>query len=214
MARAAKIKHELPIFWDQAKRELGQADPRMKEIISRYQGEILKSRGSAFETLARSIVGQQISVKAAESVWQKVLLRVRIPTPEMFLTHSVSSLRKCGLSERKVIYLKDLAQHFKSGKIHSRDWARMTDEEIITELTDVKGIGRWTAEMFLIFHLLRPDVFPKADLGLQKGLSVAYSVKYPVSDKSLERFRKKFSPWGSVATWYLWRILDPIPVEY
>ena len=124
-------------------------------------------------------------------------------------------LRACGLSDRKTEYIADLAQHFADGSIHVQRWPAMSDEEIIAELVEVRGIGRWTAEMFLIFNLLRPDVFPLDDLGLQKGIRVAYfkrSARW--RSATMRRIGERWRPWRSVATWYLWRSLDPVPVEY
>jgi DNA-3-methyladenine glycosylase II len=202
-----------PSYWKLAIKELSTRDPVMKEIISRYPREILFSRGKSFETLFRSIVGQQISVLAAQSVWNRICKKLKIISPQVVLKTKDSELRSCGLSERKIEYAKDLAKHFES-KLESIIWKNFSDEEIIHELCKIRGIGVWTAEMFLIFYLLRPNIFPKADLGMQKGISIAYKKKYPMSDRQLEIFKKKYSPWCTVATWYLWRTLDPIPVEY
>jgi DNA-3-methyladenine glycosylase II len=123
-------------------------------------------------------------------------------------------LRACGLSDRKTEYIADLAQHFADGKIHVERWPEMGDEDIIAELVEVRGIGRWTAEMFLIFNLLRPDVFPLDDLGLQKGIRVSYFKNRAVSLGRMKKLGETWRPWRSVATWYLWRSLDPVPVEY
>jgi DNA-3-methyladenine glycosylase II len=203
-----------PKYWTQACRELGKDDPILRKMIAKYPGEILISRGDAFETLLRSIVGQQISVKAAQSVWNKVLIEVVPMKPTTVIEKSVESLRACGLSGRKVEYAKDLAVKFHDGSLAVASWPELDDEIIIEHLITIRGIGRWTAEMFLMFHLLRPNIFPKDDLGLQKGIAVAYKKKYPMSDRQLEIFRKKYHPWGTVASWYLWRSLDPIPVQY
>lgn len=203
-----------PKYWDQAKKELSKDDPILSAIIQRYSGEVLQSRGNPFETLFRSIVGQQISVMAAQSVWNKVVLCLPAVDPVSVRKAKMSSLRSAGLSERKVLYAKDLARHFEDQLLRPTDWTALDDEQIIQDLIQVKGIGRWTAEMFLIFHLLRPDVFPADDLGLQKAISIEYKKRYPLSDRNLKSFRNQFSPWSSVATWYLWRSLDPIPVAY
>jgi DNA-3-methyladenine glycosylase II len=207
-----------PQYWKKAVKELSVHDPIMKKIIQNYPGEILKSRGNAFETLMRSIVGQQISVKAAASIWKRVCTQLSDRdwemNPQNVLFLDAAELRACGLSERKVLYVRDLALHFDQKKVAPEKWASSTNEEIIQELICIKGIGRWTAEMFLIFHLLRHDVFPKDDLGLQKAISKSYGVRYPLTEENCRKFAKKFSPWGSVATWYLWRSLDPLPVEY
>jgi DNA-3-methyladenine glycosylase II len=203
-----------PKFWAQACRELSRQDPMMKKLISAYKGEKLKSRGQAFETLLRSIVGQQISVKAAQSIWKRVSDLTDVQSPEDVLSQTGEDLRACGLSGRKVEYAKDLAKHFTSGDVNPKRWRTASDEEVIEELIAVRGIGRWTAEMFLIFHLLRPNVFPVADLGLQKALSKAYKKKLPLGPRQWATFRKQFEPWCSVATWYLWRSLDPISSDY
>jgi len=171
-------------------------------------------RGEPFLTLARAIVGQQISVKAAQSVWDKLVLCVGEVTPQGVLARDRKLLRACGLSDRKTEYIADLAQHFANGSIHLHRWPEMSDEQIIAELIQVRGIGRWTAEMFLIFNLLRPDVFPLDDLGLQKGIRFAYFRKRPVSLRTMRKLGESWRPWRSVATWYLWRSLDPVPVEY
>jgi DNA-3-methyladenine glycosylase II len=135
-------------------------------------------------------------------------------TPEKILAKERPVLRACGLSDRKTEYIADLAQHFANGSIHVHRWGAMSDEEIITELVQVRGIGRWTAEMFLIFNLLRPDVFPLDDLGLQKGIRVSYFAGRKVALSTMRRLGERWRPWRSVATWYLWRSLDPLPVEY
>jgi DNA-3-methyladenine glycosylase II len=203
-----------PEFWDKAKRALAKRDPVMAAIMRRHPKVFMTRRGEAFMTLARAICGQQISVKAAQSVWNRVCDCVGEITPENVLGRKRPELRACGLSDRKTEYIADLAQHFADGKIHEHRWPQMPDEEIIAELTDVRGIGRWTAEMFLMFNLLRPDVFPLDDLGLQKGIRVAYFRGRKVSLKRMKKLGDTWRPWRSVATWYLWRSLDPVPVEY
>ena len=204
-----------PDYWESAKKHLSRADPVLKKLIKAYPDMAISSRGDEFQTLARAIVGQQISVKAAQSVWNRVCscLEQKI-TPEAVVAANRKNLRACGLSDRKTEYIADLAQHFVDGKIHARDWPRMADEEIIAELTDVRGIGRWTAEMFLMFNLLRADVFPLDDLGLQKGMRVAYFKGRKISLQRMKKLGETWRPWRSVATWYLWRSLDPVPVEY
>lgn len=201
--------------WEKACLELGSKDPAMQKLIELYPDSKLTSRGDAFETLLRSIVGQQISVKAAQSIWDRLISSLSAQcNPQSLLEIQPEILRAAGLSQRKVEYSKDLAKHFLSPEFNPAKWQTMDDEEIINQLVDIRGIGRWTAEMFLIFHLLKPNVFPVDDLGLQKALSIHYKVRYPVTKKNLTRFRKQFNPWASVATWYLWRSLDPIPVLY
>jgi DNA-3-methyladenine glycosylase II len=203
-----------PEYWDSAKRSLARRDPVMAAIMRAHPKIFLVRRGEPFMTLARAIVGQQISVKAAQSVWDRFASCVGEVTPENVLLRERPLLRACGLSDRKTEYIADLAQHFANGSIHVQRWPAMGDEEIIAELVEVRGIGRWTAEMFLIFSLLRPDVFPLDDLGLQKGIRVAYFAKRKVALSTMSRIGERWRPWRSVATWYLWRSLDPVPVEY
>lgn len=204
----------IPTYWKQATRELAARDEVMHKLILRFKGVALRSRGDAFTTLARSIVGQQISVKAAESVWQKFSAAVPGLTPATVHGADHDLLRACGLSLRKVSYLQDLSLHFINGTLNEAAWREMDDEALIVELTRVRGIGRWTAEMFLIFHMLRPDVLPMDDLGLQRALSMHYNASKPVSRLKMRAIAKPWQPWRSVATWYLWRSLDPLPVEY
>jgi len=203
-----------PRFWKQATRELAAADPVLRKLITSSKGLALRSRGDAFNTLARSIVGQQISVKAAQSVWNKLVAAVPEMHPEIVRGHDADALRACGLSRGKVLYLHDLAHHFAEGKLSVERWEHMRNDELITELTQVRGIGRWTAEMFLIFYMMRPDVLPLDDLGLQNAVSRLYYKGRPLTRKQLIRFAKRWEPWRSVATWYMWRSLDPVPVEY
>lgn len=203
-----------PEYWQRAKRALRRKDPIMAEIMRHHPRVFLARRGEPFMTLARAIVGQQISVKAAQSVWQRFAACVGEVTPENVLRRERPLLRACGLSDRKTEYIADLAQHFADGRIHVQRWPQMSDEDIIAELVEVRGIGRWTAEMFLMFSLLRPDVYPLDDLGLQKGLRLAYFGGRKVSLKRMQKLGELWRPWRSVATWYLWRSLDPVPVEY
>ena len=204
----------IPAYWKQATQELAVCDEVMQKLIQRYEGATLRSHGDAFTTLARSIIGQQISVKAAASMWQKLATAVPAMTPDTVLGTDNSVLRACGLSLRKVTYLQDLSRHFISGTLNETAWKEVDDEALIAELSRVKGIGRWTAEMFLIFHMLRPNVLPLDDLGLQRAMSIHYNASQPVSRLKMCAIAKPWQPWRSVATWYLWRSLDPLPVEY
>jgi DNA-3-methyladenine glycosylase II len=203
-----------PEYWDRAKRALARRDPVMGKVMRAHPKIFLARRGEPFLTLARAIVGQQISVKAAQSVWDRLVECVGEVTPEKILLKQRPVLRACGLSDRKTEYIADLAQHFADGSIHVHRWPQMSDEQIIAELIQVRGIGRWTAEMFLIFNLLRPDVFPLDDLGLQKGIRVSYFRNRRVALSTMRKLGETWRPWRSVATWYLWRSLDPLPVEY
>jgi DNA-3-methyladenine glycosylase II len=174
----------------------------------------LVARGEPFQTLARAIVGQQISVKAAQSVWNRVLEVAPGMTPDDVLAVRRPRLRACGLSDRKTEYIADLARHFAEGAVHPHRWPDMEDEAVIAELVAVRGIGRWTAEMFLMFNLLRPDVYPLGDLGLLKAVRLTYFRGRNVPLSRIRRLGEQWAPWRSVATWYLWRSLDPLPVEY
>ena len=204
----------VPEYWPQAKRALGRRDPVMDGIIRAFPRIALRSRGDPFQTLARAIVGQQISVKAADSVWARLVAAAVAVAPEAILGLGEARLRACGLSQRKAEYLRDLAAHFVDGTIHLDRWPAMDDEAVIAELVQVRGIGRWTAEMFLMFNLLRPDVLPVDDLGLQRAVSIHYGCGEAVPPAALREVGQAWAPWRSVATWYLWRSLDPVPVEY
>jgi DNA-3-methyladenine glycosylase II len=205
-------------FWDDACKHLVKRDRVMKKLIPRFSDGQLESRGDAFTTLARSIVGQQISVKAAQAVWDRLIALTSGPSsklsPKAVLDLDAPQIRAAGLSARKVEYLCDLAEHFRSGAVRPSRWHDMDDEAIIEELVGIRGIGRWTAEMFLIFHLLRPNVLPLDDIGLIKGISVNYFSGEPVSRAEAREVGDAWSPYRSVATWYIWRSLDPMPVSY
>jgi len=204
----------VPSYWKQASRELAQRDRVLKRLVRVHSGVSLRGRGDAFMTLARSIVGQQISLKAADTVWQKLLRTVPAISPMHIAGADGADLRNCGLSGKKVLYLQDLARSFVYGTLDISRWDRLDDEELIAELTRVKGIGRWTAEMFLIFYMMRPDVLPLGDIGLQRAMSQHYNNDRPLSVRRMRAIAKNWVPWRSVATWYLWRSLDPVPVEY
>jgi len=207
-----------PDYWDEACKHLAKRDRVMRKLIPQFGEARLQSRGDAFTTLARSIVGQQISVTAAQAVWGRFAEAVGGPStriaPSAVLVLDVPTLRSAGLSARKADYLLDLAQHFESGAVHVRQWQQMDDEAIIEELVAIRGIGRWTAEMFLIFHLMRPNVLPLDDLGLLKGISINYFSGEPVSRAEARELGDAWAPFRSVATWYIWRSLDPLPVDY
>jgi len=203
-----------PGYWAQACAHLGRKDRVMKKLIPQFGDAILESRGDAFVTLARSIVGQQISVKAAQTVWDRFATLSRKLTPAGVLKLKVDDMRAAGLSARKVEYLVDLALHFDSGALHVKDWSDMDDEAIIAELVAIRGIGRWTAEMFLMFHLMRPNVLPLDDIGLINGISRNYFSGEPVSRSDVREVAQAWAPYCTVATWYIWRSLDPLPVAY
>ncbi|MFM9922660.1 DNA-3-methyladenine glycosylase 2 family protein [Variovorax sp. H27-G14] len=203
-----------PDYWEEACKHLAKKDRVMKRLIPKFGNACLESRGDAFTTLARSVVGQQISVKAAQTVWDKFVALPRKLTPANVLKLKVDDMRAAGLSARKIEYLVDLALHFDSGVAHVDSWKDMADELIIEELVAIRGIGRWTAEMFLIFHLMRPNVLPVDDVGLLNGISVNYFSGDPVSRSDARDVAVAWAPYCSVATWYIWRSLDPVPVAY
>jgi DNA-3-methyladenine glycosylase II len=215
VAQQVIIEEIAPDYWEQACIELMKHDRILKKLIPKYGSGFLRTRGDAFTTLARSIVGQQISVAAAQSVWSKVLLASKNKiNPKNILTLSSDDLRAAGLSGRKVEYIRDLAEHFDSGRLHANQWKGMEDEAIIKELCGIRGIGRWTAEMFLIFNMIRPNILPLDDAGLIKAISINYFSGEPVSRHEAREVSANWAPWRTVATWYMWRSIDPKPVEY
>lgn len=215
-----------PAYWDVATRTLSRRDRILARLIRAYPGIHMKRRTDPFTTLARAIVGQQISVKAADSIWRRFVavadtaqaagLPADFPclAPECVAAAAMPALRTCGLSQRKAEYLVDLARHFVSGRLDPDRWKTLDDEALIAALVDVKGVGRWTAEMFLMFHELRPDILPVDDIGLQRALAIVEVNRERLPRDAMYAAGDLWRPWRSVATWYLWRSLDPIPVEY
>ncbi|MDX1975498.1 MAG: hypothetical protein SFT92_07470 [Rickettsiales bacterium] len=203
-----------PDYWHEAKAHLSKKDKKLAKIIAGYEGEMMVRKGDAFYTLARAIAGQQISVKAADSIWKRVEAALGKVTPENAIKCKAEKLRACGFSASKVVYLHALAQHFIDNKALIKKWPKLSDDEIIRELTSIKGIGRWTAEMFLIFHLGRPNILPLGDLGLLKAIYRHYNKSEKMSLAEVRKLAEKWHPYHSVATWYLWRSLDPLPVAY
>ena len=206
------VKIETPDYWDEACRHLVKKDRVMKRLIPQFGDACLQSRGDAFVTLARSIVGQQISVKAAQAVWDRFAKLPRAVTAGNVLKLKVDDMRAAGLSARKIEYLVDLALHFDSGAVRADSWHAMDDDAVIAELVSIRGIGRWTAEMFLIFYLMRPNVLPLDDVGLINGISQNYFSGEAVSRSDAREVAAAWAPYCSVATWYIWRSLDPLPV--
>tara|TARA_Y100001934_G_C12246957_1_gene723171 strand:- start:542 stop:1144 length:603 start_codon:yes stop_codon:yes gene_type:complete len=198
----------IPNYWRQATEELAKKDRIMSNLISGSKGLILSSNDDAFTTLVRSIVSQQISVKAAENIWNKLIINVPIMMPDHIFSLENSILRNCGISQRKIGYLQDLSLYFMENNFNEAAWSKMNDEAIILELTKVKGIGRWTAEMFLIFYMLRPNVLPENDYGLKRALSMHYNENKLVNRNDIYKISDKWRPWRSVATWYLWQSIN------
>ena len=209
---ALDVVNTTPDYWLEACKHLVKKDRVMKRLIPQFPDTTLQSRGDAFSTLARSIVGQQISVKAAQTVWHRFEALPKIMTPQAVLKLKVDDMRAAGLSARKVEYLVDLSIHFDDGTVHVKDWQSMDDEAIIAELVAIRGIGRWTAEMFLMFYLRRANVLPLDDVGLINGISKNYFSGESVSRSDAREVAAAWAPYCSVATWYIWRSLDTIPV--
>jgi DNA-3-methyladenine glycosylase II len=200
----------LPPYWAEAKAELMRRDRIMNKLIPQFGDLQLRGHPDPFTTLARSIVGQQVTVKAAELAWQKLRTLCPKMLPSQVIKAGAAELSACGLSKRKTEYILDLADHFKARRVHADQWSEMDDEAVIAELVRIRGITRWTAEMFLIFNLLRPNVLPLDDAGLIQGISQNYFSGEPVSRSDAREVAANWEPWRTVATWYLWRSLDPI----
>jgi len=203
-----------PAYWPDACDHLMQRDRVMNKLIPQFPNVALQSRGDPFTTLARSVIGQQISVKAAQAVWERFAALLPQMEPAQLLRLKVDDMRAAGLSARKVEYLVDLALHFDNGTLCPQAWPGMDDEAVVKQLVAIRGIGRWTAEMFLIFYLLRPNVLPLDDVGLIRGISQSYFSGDPVSRSDAREVASAWVPYCSVATWYIWRSLDPVPVAY
>ena len=204
-----------PAYWNEAKRILSKRDPVLKKIINKFNKGFLTTRKDPFFSLCRTIIGQQISTKAADSIWLKFEKKCkRKILPINVLKLSSSSLRSAGLSRQKVSYLKNIAKSFKNKSFNIRNLKKMDDEQAISYITQLKGLGIWSAQMFLMFNLNRPDIFPTKDIGLVRAISKNYKTSYPPSERFLNKISKLHLGYRSVFTWYMWRSIDPIDVEY
>lgn len=203
-----------PLYWQEAKKYLTIKDPMIAELIVSYPHDILLNYHNPFYTLTRAIVGQQISVKAADAIWQRLENLLKIVEPEYYLQVSPENLRQIGLSRQKISYIANIAQAFSDKTLTPDKWDEMEDEAIAKQLMNIKGIGKWTAEMFLIFHLHRPNILPLSDLGLLNAINRYYGVDKTLSKADILELSKRWEPYCTVATWYLWRSLDPVPVQY
>jgi DNA-3-methyladenine glycosylase II len=197
-----------PEYWNEAKKHLARRDPVLRKLMKKHPDADLGTRGDAFQTLARSITGQQISVKAAQSIWNRFVVCAGTVNARTVVGLAPEAIRACGFSGSKVAYVKDLAERFHTRTLKPRRWPKMDDEAIIEDLVQVKGIGRWSVEMFLIFHMMRPNVLPVGDLGLQRAMERAYRAGAPLTKAEMREIGKRWAPWSTVATWYLWRSLD------
>lgn len=198
-----------PDFWDEASAHLMKRDRILKKLIPRHTSDWMLPPRAPFISLARAVIGQQVSVKSADATWQRFLSKCGgEPTPAAVLQVSAEDLREAGLSKRKAEYVHDLATHFLEERVRPALWADKDDEAIVAELCAIRGVGRWTAQMFLIFSLQRPDVLPLDDIGLIKAISLHYFSGEPVSRFEAREVAQAWAPWRTVATWYLWRSLD------
>ena len=205
----------VPVYWGRAKKILSKRDPVLRRIIKKYKKGFLTTRNDPFFSLCRTIVGQQISTKAADSIWSKFEKKCRKHiVPNRVLKLSSRSLKSAGLSRQKVKYLKNIAKNFKNKSFNVRELKKMKDEEAINYITKLKGLGIWSAEMFLMFNLNRRDVFPVKDIGLLRAISKNYKTSYPPSEKFLNKISKLHAGYRTVFTWYIWRSIDPTDVEY
>tara|TARA_B100001123_G_scaffold194677_1_gene221881 strand:+ start:399 stop:1025 length:627 start_codon:yes stop_codon:yes gene_type:complete len=204
-----------PTYWYKAKKVLSKRDPVLKKVIKKYNKGFLTTRNNPFFSLCRTIVGQQISTKAADSIWAKFnkKCKKRI-TPEIILKLSSRTLKSAGLSRQKVSYLKNIAKNFKNKSFSTRKLKKMNDEKAIDYITKLRGLGVWSAEMFLMFNLNRPDIFPIQDIGLLRAISINYKTSYPPSKRFLNKISKLHEDYRTVFTWYMWRSIDPTDVEY
>ena len=204
-----------PVYWQKAKRILSKRDPVLRKIIKKYNKGFLATRNNPFYSLCRTVVGQQISTKAADSIWLKFekKCKKRI-TPNIVLRISSRSLKGAGLSRQKISYLKNIAKAFKNKSFNVKELNKMNDDEAINYITKLKGLGVWSSQMLMIFNLNRPDVFPVKDIGLLRAISKNYKKSYPPSKKFLDKISKLHAGYRSAFTWYMWRSIDPTDVEY
>jgi len=202
-----------PEWWSSAKLELANKDVLLKSLIEEFEEPRLSSRGDLFATLIKSIVGQQISVIAASAVWSRLFDLVGEVNPESILAKTHEELRQVGLSNRKVEYIVGIAEAWTEG-LGEIDWEQMSDEEVVQELVKLRGVGRWTVQMLLIFALLRQDVFPIDDIGLIRGMEKLYNSGKPLETSELNEISEKWIPYRTMGVCYIWRSIDPEPVEY
>jgi len=204
-----------PLYWKKAKRKLSKRDPVLRKIIKRYNKGFLTTRNNPFFSLCRTIVGQQISTKAADSIWSKFEKKCKKSiNPNTILKIPPHNLRGAGLSRQKISYLKNIAKGFKNKSFSTNELKKMNDDEAINYITKIKGLGVWSAEMFLMFNLNRPNIFPIKDIGLLRAISKNYKVSYPPSKKFIDKISNKHMGYRSVFTWYMWRSIDPVDVDY
>ena len=203
-----------PKYWNKGKIYLSNKDKVLKKLIQTYRNEYLNLNSNYFHSLINSIIGQQISVSAADSMKTKFFILKRNITPQTVSKLSTIDLRKCGLSRQKILYIRNISNFFLQNKKFIKNINKSSEEEIYNNLIEIKGVGNWTIHMFLMFSYGSSNIFPTGDLGFLKAISKLYKVQLPISERKLKLLYKKWSPYSSQATWYLWRSLDPIPVNY
>ncbi len=203
-----------PKYWNKGKVYLSNKDKVLKKLIQTYRNEYLNLNSNYFHSLINSIIGQQISVSAADSMKTKFFKLKRNITPQTVSKLRTTDLRKCGLSRQKILYIRNISKFFLQKKKFIKNISNSSEEEIYNNLIEIKGVGNWTIHMFLMFSYGSSNIFPTGDLGFLKAISKLYNVQLPISEKKLKLLYKKWSPYSSQATWYLWRSLDPIPVNY
>ena len=204
-----------PQYWNKAKKILSKRDPILRKIIKKYNKGFLTTKNKPFFSICRTIVGQQISTKAADSIWLKFEAKCKKKiNPETILKLPARNLKSAGLSRQKVTYLKNIAKAFKNKSFNIKDIKKMNDESAINYITQLKGLGVWSAQMFLMFNLNREDIYPTADIGLLRAISKNYKTSYPPSKRFLNKISKLHKDYRTVFTWYMWRSIDPVDVEY
>ena len=204
-----------PKYWYKAKKILSKRDPILKKIIKKLNKGYLTSKDDPFFSLCRTIVGQQISIKAADSIWLKFEIKCRKKIiPSRVLKLSSTGLKSAGLSRQKITYLKNIARNFKDKSFNIKDLKKMNNDSAIQYITKLKGLGVWSAQMFLMFNLNRQDIFPTKDIGLLRAISKNYETSYPPSKRFLNKISKLHSGYRTVFTWYMWKSIDPVDVEY
>ncbi len=203
-----------PKYWNKGKVYLSNKDKVLKKLIQTYRNEYLNLNSNYFHSLINSIIGQQISVSAADSMKTKFFKLKRNIRPQTVSKLRTTDLRKCGLSRQKILYIRNISKFFLQNKKFIKNISNSSEEEIYNNLIEIKGVGNWTIHMFLMFSYGSSNIFPTGDLGFLKAISKLYNVQLPISEKKLKLLYKKWSPYSSQATWYLWRSLDPIPVNY
>ena len=203
-----------PKYWNKGKIYLSNKDKVLKKLIQTYRNEYLNLNSNYFHSLINSIIGQQISVSAADSMKTKFFKLKRNITPQTVSKLRTTDLRKCGLSRQKILYIRNISKFFLQNKKFIKNINKSSEEEIYNNLIEIKGVGNWTIHMFLMFSYGSSNIFPTGDLGFLKAISKLYKVQPPIGEKKLKLLYKKWSPYSSQATWYLWRSLDPIPVNY